>query len=96
MSIDTSRTLYVGNLLGVDREKELEDLFYQYGPITHINLKVPPRPSGYVFVELKRLKMLKMLFVVVKAMILRNIVCGLNLHVVDMGVDRPDILNFVF
>ncbi|MFS7996755.1 putative RNA recognition motif domain, nucleotide-binding alpha-beta plait domain superfamily [Helianthus anomalus] len=47
----SSRTLYVGNLPGDIREREVEDLFYKYGPIAHIELKVPPRPPGYAFVE---------------------------------------------
>ncbi|OMO81907.1 hypothetical protein COLO4_23353 [Corchorus olitorius] len=46
-----SRTLYVGNLPGDIREREVEDLFYKYGPIAHIDLKIPPRPPGYAFVE---------------------------------------------
>ncbi|KAI3874630.1 hypothetical protein MKW98_013081, partial [Papaver atlanticum] len=47
----SSRTLYVGNLPGDIREREVEDLFYKYGPIIDIDLKVPPRPPGYAFVE---------------------------------------------
>ncbi|XP_070024598.1 serine/arginine-rich-splicing factor SR34-like isoform X4 [Nicotiana sylvestris] len=47
----SSRTIYVGNLPGDIREREVEDLFYKYGPIAHIDLKVPPRPPGYAFVE---------------------------------------------
>ncbi|CAK9175325.1 unnamed protein product [Ilex paraguariensis] len=47
----SSRTLYVGNLPGDVREREVEDLFYKYGPIAHIDLKIPPRPPGYAFVE---------------------------------------------
>ncbi|KAL7112739.1 hypothetical protein ACP275_04G020600 [Erythranthe tilingii] len=47
----SSRTLYVGNLPGDIREREVEDLFYKYGPIVHIDLKIPPRPPGYAFVE---------------------------------------------
>ncbi|KAI7744006.1 hypothetical protein M8C21_001792, partial [Ambrosia artemisiifolia] len=47
----SSRTLYVGNLPGDIREREVEDLFYKYGPIARIDLKVPPRPPGYAFVE---------------------------------------------
>ncbi|KAK3020844.1 hypothetical protein RJ639_045526, partial [Escallonia herrerae] len=47
----SSRTLYVGNLPGDIREKEVEDLFYKYGPVMHIDLKIPPRPPGYAFVE---------------------------------------------
>ncbi|KAJ8572851.1 hypothetical protein K7X08_009362 [Anisodus acutangulus] len=46
-----SRTIYVGNLPGDIREREVEDLFYKYGPIVEIDLKVPPRPPGYAFVE---------------------------------------------
>ncbi|GAB4855597.1 Serine/arginine-rich splicing factor sr30 [Ancistrocladus abbreviatus] len=45
------RTIYVGNLPGDTRERELEDLFYKYGPIVDIDLKIPPRPPGYAFVE---------------------------------------------
>ncbi|KAJ7008301.1 Pre-mRNA-splicing factor SF2 [Populus alba x Populus x berolinensis] len=51
MSSRASRTLYVGNLPGDIREKEVEDLFYKYGPVAHIDLKIPPRPPGYAFVE---------------------------------------------
>ncbi|KAM7481623.1 hypothetical protein LguiB_006206 [Lonicera macranthoides] len=46
-----SRTIYVGNLPGDIREREVEDLFYKYGPIVEIDLKIPPRPPGYAFVE---------------------------------------------
>ncbi|KAI4301409.1 hypothetical protein L6164_034691 [Bauhinia variegata] len=51
MSRRASRTVYVGNLPGDIREREVEDLFIKYGHITHIDLKVPPRPPGYAFVE---------------------------------------------
>ncbi|CAA0805782.1 Serine/arginine-rich-splicing factor SR34 [Striga hermonthica] len=47
----SSRTLYVGNLPGDIREREVEDLFYKYGRVVHIELKIPPRPPGYAFVE---------------------------------------------
>ncbi|GLT38005.1 hypothetical protein SLA2020_122810 [Shorea laevis] len=47
----SSRTLYVGNLPGDVRMREVEDLFYKYGPIVDIDLKIPPRPPGYAFVE---------------------------------------------
>ncbi|XP_051123805.1 serine/arginine-rich splicing factor SR30 isoform X1 [Andrographis paniculata] len=46
-----SRTIYVGNLPGDIRESEVEDLFYKYGPIVEIDLKIPPRPPGYAFIE---------------------------------------------
>ncbi|KAL7601681.1 hypothetical protein Lser_V15G25727 [Lactuca serriola] len=47
----SSRTLYVGNLPGDIREREIEDLFYKYGPIVEIDLKIPPRPPVFAFVE---------------------------------------------
>ncbi|KAL0928005.1 hypothetical protein M5K25_002237 [Dendrobium thyrsiflorum] len=46
-----SRTIYVGNLPGDIREKEIEDIFYKYGNIIEIDLKIPPRPPGYAFIE---------------------------------------------
>ncbi|OAY78092.1 Serine/arginine-rich splicing factor SR30, partial [Ananas comosus] len=49
--VRASRTIYVGNLPGDIREREVEDLFYKYGPIVDIDLKIPPRPPGYAFVE---------------------------------------------
>uniref|UniRef100_A0ACD5WQJ6 Uncharacterized protein n=2 Tax=Avena sativa TaxID=4498 RepID=A0ACD5WQJ6_AVESA len=51
MSRRWSRTIYVGNLPGDIREREVEDLFYKYGRIVEIDLKVPPRPPGFAFVE---------------------------------------------
>ncbi|XP_052193563.1 serine/arginine-rich splicing factor SR30-like isoform X2 [Diospyros lotus] len=51
MSSRMSRTVYVGNLPGDIREREVEDLFYKYGRIVDIDLKIPPRPPGYAFVE---------------------------------------------
>mmetsp|Transcript_65892 Transcript_65892/g.208536 ORF Transcript_65892/g.208536 Transcript_65892/m.208536 type:complete len:122 (-) Transcript_65892:36-401(-) len=45
------RTIYVGNLPGDVREREIEDLFYKYGRIVEIDLKLPPRPPGYAFIE---------------------------------------------
>ncbi|KAH7676625.1 splicing factor arginine/serine-rich 1/9 protein [Dioscorea alata] len=51
MSSRGSRTIYVGNLPGDIREREVEDLFYKYGPIIDIDLKIPPRPPGYAFIE---------------------------------------------
>ncbi|CAN6347138.1 unnamed protein product [Urochloa humidicola] len=44
-------TIYVGNLPGDIREREVEDLFYKYGRIVEIDLKIPPRPPGFAFVE---------------------------------------------
>eukprot|EP00850_Spirogloea_muscicola_P025676 SM003895S14655 [mRNA] locus=s3895:278:1299:+ [translate_table: standard] len=46
-----SRTIYVGNLPGDIREREVEDLFHKYGRIKDIDLKMPPRPPGYAFIE---------------------------------------------
>uniref|UniRef100_A0A2P2LQI0 RRM domain-containing protein n=1 Tax=Rhizophora mucronata TaxID=61149 RepID=A0A2P2LQI0_RHIMU len=51
MSGRFSRTIYVGNLPSDIREWEVEDLFYKYGRILDIELKIPPRPPCYCFVE---------------------------------------------
>ncbi|KAL5539138.1 hypothetical protein UlMin_024242 [Ulmus minor] len=51
MSGRFSRTIYVGNLPSDIRECEIEDLFYKYGRIVDIELKIPPRPPCYCFVE---------------------------------------------
>ncbi|KAH7425991.1 hypothetical protein KP509_11G080500 [Ceratopteris richardii] len=51
MSRNPSCTIYVGNLPGDVREDEIEDLFYKYGRIVDIELKLPPRPPGFCFVE---------------------------------------------
>ncbi|KAH7543028.1 hypothetical protein FEM48_Zijuj02G0139200 [Ziziphus jujuba var. spinosa] len=51
MSSRASRTIYVGNLPGDIRMREIEDLFLKYGPIVDIDLKIPPRPPGYAFIE---------------------------------------------
>ncbi|KAG5541593.1 hypothetical protein RHGRI_021432 [Rhododendron griersonianum] len=51
MSHRASRMLYVGNLPGDICKREVEDLFYKYGHIVEIDLKIPPRPPGYAFVE---------------------------------------------
>lgn len=47
----SNSTIYVGNLPGDIRESEIEDLFYKYGRIIDIDLKLPPRPPGYCFIE---------------------------------------------
>ncbi|XWS55208.1 hypothetical protein CRYUN_Cryun10bG0154900 [Craigia yunnanensis] len=47
----SSRTIYVGNIPLDVREWEIEDLFYKCGRILDIELKLPPRPPGYCFVE---------------------------------------------
>ncbi|XP_039058982.1 serine/arginine-rich splicing factor SR34A-like isoform X5 [Hibiscus syriacus] len=51
MSGRFSRTIYVGNLPSDIREWEVEDLFYKYGRILDIELKIPVRPPCYCFVE---------------------------------------------
>ncbi|KAG6477064.1 hypothetical protein ZIOFF_066316 [Zingiber officinale] len=53
MSKRYSRTIYVGNLPGDIREREVEDLFCKYGTIIDVDLKIPPRPPGYAFVEVE-------------------------------------------
>lgn len=47
----TGRIIYVGNLPLDIKEWEIEDLFFKYGKIVNIDLKLPPRPPGYAFVE---------------------------------------------
>ncbi|KAL1820050.1 hypothetical protein ACET3Z_014919 [Daucus carota] len=54
MSGRFSRTIYVGNLPLDIKEREVEDLFYKYGRIVDIELKVPPRPPCFCFVEFER------------------------------------------
>ncbi|XP_021775044.1 serine/arginine-rich splicing factor SR34A-like [Chenopodium quinoa] len=51
MSSRFSRTIYVGNLPSDIKEHEIEDLFYKYGRILDVELKVPPRPPCFCFVE---------------------------------------------
>ncbi|XP_020672470.1 serine/arginine-rich splicing factor SR34A isoform X2 [Dendrobium catenatum] len=51
MSGRAGRTIYVGNLPLDIREWEIEDLFHKYGRVVKIELKNPPRPPGYCFVE---------------------------------------------
>ncbi|KZV23149.1 hypothetical protein F511_29014 [Dorcoceras hygrometricum] len=51
MSGRFSRLVYVGNLPADIRESEVEDLFYMYGCILDIELKIPPRTPCYCFVE---------------------------------------------
>lgn len=45
------RTIYVGNLPGDVRRSEVEDLFSKYGKVVEIDLKLPPRPPGFAFIE---------------------------------------------
>ena len=42
--------IYVGNLPIDIKEREIEDLFYKYGPIREIEIKRPMRPPAYAFV----------------------------------------------
>ncbi|PPD81488.1 hypothetical protein GOBAR_DD21567 [Gossypium barbadense] len=51
MASRSSRTIYVGNLPLDVKEWEIEDLFYKYGHILDIELKLPSRPPGFCFVE---------------------------------------------
>ena len=46
-----SRTVFVGNLPGDTRQREVEDLFAKYGRIVDLDLKLPPRPPGFCFIE---------------------------------------------
>ena len=42
--------VYVGNLPIDIRERELDDLFYKYGRIKDIDLKMPSRPPAFAFI----------------------------------------------
>ena len=42
--------IYVGNLPTDIRERDVEDLFFKYGRIVEIDLKVPQRPPAFAFV----------------------------------------------
>eukprot|EP00252_Welwitschia_mirabilis_P026562 TRINITY_DN875_c0_g1_i4.p1 TRINITY_DN875_c0_g1~~TRINITY_DN875_c0_g1_i4.p1 ORF type:complete len:351 (-),score=-24.91 TRINITY_DN875_c0_g1_i4:2256-3308(-) len=47
----SGNTIFVGNLPGDVRRSEVEDLFAKYGRIVDIDMKLPPRPPGFCFVE---------------------------------------------
>mmetsp|Transcript_27362 Transcript_27362/g.37744 ORF Transcript_27362/g.37744 Transcript_27362/m.37744 type:complete len:118 (+) Transcript_27362:110-463(+) len=51
MSYRGSTTVYVGNLPGDTRKRDVEDVFYKYGKIIEIDIKIPPRPPGFAFIE---------------------------------------------
>lgn len=50
------RIVFVGNLPLDTREQELEDLFFKYGKIVKIDLKLPSRPPGFAFVEFEEVE----------------------------------------
>ncbi|KAL1546213.1 Serine/arginine-rich splicing factor sr30 [Salvia divinorum] len=66
----SSRTIYVGNLPG-----EVEDIFYKYGHIVDVDLKMPPKPPGYAFVEFENSRDADDAMMVI---ILMDVVYGLN------------------
>lgn len=49
-----SRTIYCGNLPGGIREREVEDVFYKYGKIVMMDIKHPPRPPSFAFIEFEK------------------------------------------
>lgn len=51
MSRNSSSRIYVGNLPADVREEDIDDLFYKYGRIVDIDLKLPPRSPAFCFVE---------------------------------------------
>lgn len=51
MAADEGRLVYVGNLTDEVRERDLGDLFDKYGKIIHIEIKLPPRPPNFAFIE---------------------------------------------
>ena len=48
-----SNRIYVGNLPMNIRTREVENLFYKYGEIMDIDLKLPLRPPAYAFIDFK-------------------------------------------
>ncbi|KAK6919189.1 hypothetical protein RJ641_015093 [Dillenia turbinata] len=84
MSGRFSHTIYVGNLLSDIKEWEVEDLFYKYGCILDIELKIPP-PLHIVLWSLINLRMLKKQSGVVMDKILMDVVLGLNFPMVAEG-----------
>ena len=48
---DEGRLVYVGNLPDDVRERDLDDIFAKYGRIRSIDIKLPPRPPPFAFVE---------------------------------------------
>jgi len=48
---DEGRLVYVGNLTDEVRERDLGEMFDKYGKIIHIEIKVPPRPPNFAFIE---------------------------------------------
>lgn len=51
MRHEGSKAVYVGNLPTDVREDEVEGLFEKYGRIKTIDLKIPPRPPPFAFLE---------------------------------------------
>ena len=43
--------IYVGNLPLNVRESEVDKIFYSFGRISKIDLKIPVRPPAYAFIE---------------------------------------------
>lgn len=43
--------VYVGNLPLSVTERDIEDLFSKFGKIRNVQVKIPPRPPAYAFVE---------------------------------------------
>ena len=53
-SNNNSRRIYVGNLPSNVDERDLEDIFYKYGDISDVDLKIPRYGTGgtpFAFVE---------------------------------------------
>lgn len=51
LAADEGRLVYVGNLTDEVRERDLGDMFDKYGKIVHIEIKLPPRPPNFAFIE---------------------------------------------
>ena len=42
--------VFVGNLPEDIKKSELEDIFFKYGEIKDIQIKIPPRPPAFAFI----------------------------------------------
>jgi hypothetical protein len=56
--------IYVGNLPIDVKEREIDDLFYKFGRIRDIDLKIPGRPPAFAFVAFEDYRGNFILFVV--------------------------------
>ena len=69
-SNNNSRRVYVGNLPSNIDERDLEDIFYKYGEIAEVDLKIPRYGAGgtpFAFVEFQDPRFVKIIFELCKS-----------------------------